>query len=101
MINKALIEIPPRFANQPPVNPRDRGGTAQGMSWKGAQGLAADVRYYGEWMRDRAWERIGHLYPKYVPHPPAPSPTRREGEYAPHPPAPSPTRREGEYVPHP
>ena len=64
MINKALIEIPPRFANLPPVNPRDRSGTAQGMSWKGAQGLAADVRYYGEWMRDRAWERIGHLYPK-------------------------------------
>lgn len=63
MINKALIEIPPRSANQPPVNPRDRGGTSQGMSWKGAQGLAADVRYYGEWMRDRAWERIGHLYP--------------------------------------
>lgn len=114
MINKALIEIPPRFANRPPVNPRDRGGTAQGMSWKGAQGLAADVRYYGEWMRDRAWERIGHLYPKYTPHPrplpqheggeagphpPAPSPTGREG-LAPHPPAPSPKMREG-LAPHP
>lgn len=65
MINKALIEIPPKFANQPPVNPRDRkkvGGTEQ---WKGAAGLAADVRYYGEWMRQKAWERIGHLYPDY------------------------------------
>ncbi|MBP8000883.1 MAG: DUF1156 domain-containing protein [Chloroflexi bacterium] len=65
MINKALIEIPPKFANQPPVNPRDRakvGGTGE---WKGASGLAADVRYYGEWMRERAWERIGHLYPNH------------------------------------
>lgn len=63
MINKALIEIPPRFANQSPVNPRDRAGTAGSGGWKGAAGLAADVRYYGEWMRDRAFERIGHLYP--------------------------------------
>jgi putative DNA methylase len=65
MINKALIEIPPKFAGCPPVNPRDRqkvGGTG---NWKGAAGLAADVRYYGEWMRERAWERIGHLYPKH------------------------------------
>ncbi len=65
MINKALIEIPPKFANQPPVNPRDRAGTAGTGGWKGAAGLAADVRYYGEWMRDRAFERIGHLYPDY------------------------------------
>ena len=65
MINKALIEIPPKFANMPPVNPRDREGTAGSAGWKGAAGLAADVRYYGEWMRDRAWERIGHLYPDY------------------------------------
>ena len=63
LINKALIEIPPRFADRSPVNPRDREGTGQGGTWKGAAGLAADVRYYGEWMRDRAWERIGHLYP--------------------------------------
>ena len=32
--------------------------------WKGAQGLAEDVRYYGQWMRDEAEKRIGHLYPK-------------------------------------
>jgi putative DNA methylase len=64
MINKALIEIPPKFADMPPVNPRDRSGTATGSSWKGAAGLAADVRYYGEWMREKAWERVGHLYPK-------------------------------------
>ena len=63
MICKALIEIPPKFADMPPVNPRDREKMGSGANWKGAAGLAADVRYYGEWMRDRAWERIGHLYP--------------------------------------
>jgi len=66
LINKALIEIPPRFANCPPVNPVDRDRTAKmQVTWSGAQGLAADVRYYGQWMRDRAWERIGHLYPTH------------------------------------
>jgi putative DNA methylase len=64
MINKALIEIPPKFANQPPVNPRDRQKMGSGAGWKGAAGLAADVRYYGEWMRERAYEKIGHLYPE-------------------------------------
>ncbi|MCC6973769.1 MAG: DUF1156 domain-containing protein [Anaerolineae bacterium] len=65
MINKAQIEIPPRFANRPPVNPRDRERMDNTQGWRAAAGLAADVRYYGEWMRDRAWERIGHLYPKH------------------------------------
>jgi putative DNA methylase len=65
MINKAQIEIPPRFANMPPVNPRDRAKMGSGEGWKGAAGLAADVRYYGEWMREKAWERIGHLYPTH------------------------------------
>ena len=66
MINKAMIEIPPRFANMPPVNPRDKEtGTAGDAGWKGAAGLAADVRYYGEWMREQAFKRIGHLYPKH------------------------------------
>ena len=87
MINKAMIEIPPRFADMPPVNPRDRksifateaqrargdslpiksrrGDSVSRPQWKGAAGLAADVRYYGEWMRERAFERIGHLYPKH------------------------------------
>jgi putative DNA methylase len=62
LINKALIEIPPRFANMPPVNPEDRNRI--GADWKGAVGLAADVRYYGKWMRDEAEKRIAHLYPK-------------------------------------
>jgi len=62
MINKAMIEIPPKFAGQPPVNPESR--RQLGGEWKGAQGLAEDVRYYGEWMKSKAFEKIGHLYPK-------------------------------------
>lgn len=64
MINKAMIEIPPRFAGRPPVNPKSRAGQLGPVGWKGAAGLAEDVRYYGQWMRDEAEKRIGHLYPK-------------------------------------
>lgn len=64
LINKAMIEIPPKFAGRAPVNPESRRGTAHSGSWKGAAGLAEDVRYYGKWMRDEAEKRIGHLYPK-------------------------------------
>ncbi len=66
LINKAMIEIPPKFAGQPPVNPectQARSGCWR-KSGRGAQGLAEDVRYYGQWMRDEAEKRIGHLYPK-------------------------------------
>ena len=64
LINKAMIEIPPRFAGKPPVNPDSRSDKSlvEG-AWRGAQGLAEDVRYYGQWMRDEAEKRIGHLYP--------------------------------------
>jgi len=65
LINKAMIEIPPKFANRPPVNPTARQAEDYwSREWKGAQGLAEDVRYYGKWMRDEAEKRIGHLYPK-------------------------------------
>lgn len=65
LINKAMIEIPPKFAGRPPVNPNARGDrTLAARTWTGAQGLAEDVRYYGQWMRDEAEKRIGHLYPK-------------------------------------
>lgn len=64
LINKALIEIPPRFAGKPPVNPESRRKLGASGSWKGAAGLAEDIRYYGQWMRDEAEKRIGHLYPK-------------------------------------
>ena len=65
LINKAMIEIPPRFAAKPPVNLEAQQGKAStNASWSGASGLAEDVRYYGKWMRDEAEKRIGHLYPK-------------------------------------
>ena len=64
LINKAMIEIPPKFAGKPPVNPDARQGKGStNAAWKGAAGLAEDVRYYGKWMRDEAHKRIGHLYP--------------------------------------
>jgi len=63
LITKALIEIPPKFVGKPPVNPADRAKIGAAGNWRGAQGLAADVRYYGRWMRDEARKRIGHLYP--------------------------------------
>jgi putative DNA methylase len=65
LINKAMIEIPPKFAGLPPINPDARAKKDLiDRQWKGAQGLAEDVRYYGQWMRDEAEKRIGHLYPK-------------------------------------
>ena len=66
LITKALIEIPPRFAGLPPVNPEAQARFAKGAVWsgKGAEGLAEDVRHYGRWMREEARKRIGHLYPR-------------------------------------
>jgi putative DNA methylase len=64
LITKALIEIPPKFANQRPVNRESRAKMGHSGTWKGAQGLAEDVRCYASWMRDEAERRIGHLYPK-------------------------------------
>ena len=82
LINKALIEIPPKFAGMPPVHPAGRGEASATVvkskrktaladaspqlwkkEWIGAEGLAEDVRYYGKWMRNEAEKRIGHLYP--------------------------------------
>ena len=70
LITKALIELPPKFANRPPVNPdADPMGIAldggeEEVPWRGAAGLADDIRYSGRKMRELAWKRIGHLYPK-------------------------------------
>lgn len=61
LINKALVEIPPRFAGRPPVFP---GAAAATLGpWPRATGLSEDVRRYGAWVRERARQRIGHLYP--------------------------------------
>ena len=59
LINKAMIEIPPKWAGQPPLSEQH---TLD--HWPGSTGLAADVRHYGAWMRTEAYKRIGHLYPK-------------------------------------
>jgi putative DNA methylase len=63
LITKALIEIPPKFANQPPVHQVINKHLLE-TEWPGAKGLAEDVRYYGRWIRDEAEKRIGYLYPK-------------------------------------
>lgn len=63
MINKAMIEIPPQFAGMAPMNPEAQISHMK-HTWSRAQGLAEDVRYYGEWMKEEAFKRIGHLYPK-------------------------------------
>lgn len=64
LINKALIEIPPKFIDRPPVAPPLVGGQVESSSWTGAAGLAEDVRRYGAWMRQEAQTRLGRLYPK-------------------------------------
>ncbi len=63
LITKALVEIPPKFNGLGPVHPDDDKGGLLG-SWTGPRGLADDVRYYGQWIREAAWKRVGHLYPK-------------------------------------
>lgn len=60
LIGKALIEFPPKFAGRKPVNPE----VSELHRWRGAEGLADDIRYYGRWMRGQAEKKIGHLYPK-------------------------------------
>ena len=65
LINKAMIEIPPKFAGKPPVNPEAKKQTSMDAhTWPGTHGLVEDIRYYGKWMHDVAEKRIGYLYPK-------------------------------------
>src|SRR5262245_14549460 len=65
LINKAMIEIPPKFAGRKPVGPVPQGEKQATLheDWSGAKGLAEDVRRYGHWIREEAQKRIGHLYP--------------------------------------
>lgn len=64
LITKALIEIPPKFSGNAPINPISRSQKTIGGKWEGTKGFAADLRYYGNWMREEALRQIGHLYPK-------------------------------------
>ena len=64
LLNKCNLEIAPRWANHPPVNPEDRGKIGGGQNWTGTKGLAADLRYYAGKIREEAQKKIGHLYPK-------------------------------------
>lgn len=64
LLNKCNLELAPRWVGRPPVNPADRKRIAGADGWRGTHGLAADVRYYGRLIRDRARAKIGHLYPK-------------------------------------
>lgn len=65
VINKAMIELPPNFSNQPPVGPVTAKDVQGKLSedWTGARGLSEDIRRYGHWVRDEAFKKIGHLYP--------------------------------------
>lgn len=63
LINRAMIEIPPAFAGSAPVHPE---AERRSIPWKGAEGVAEDVRRYGAWMRDEAKARIGELYPDAI-----------------------------------
>src|SRR5262245_38799127 len=65
LINKAMIEIPPKFAGRKPVGLAPKGEKQATLheDWSGAKGLAEDVRRYGQWIREEAQKRIGYLYP--------------------------------------
>jgi putative DNA methylase len=67
LINKAMIEIPPLFSGLRPVNPAAiNESLLVARNWFGSQGLAADIQYYGDWMRDEAHKLIGNYYPVYA-----------------------------------
>lgn len=63
LINKAMIEIPPKFAGKPPINSKGTASLSLG-EWGGAKGLANDVAYYGQVMNDWAFAEIGKFYPE-------------------------------------
>jgi putative DNA methylase len=63
MINKAMVEIPPKFAGLPPVNPESQKLGLKGGQWTRAHGLAEDVAFYAEELKKLAFAKVGHLYP--------------------------------------
>jgi putative DNA methylase len=64
LLNKCNLELAPRWAGYAPVNPEDRGRIGGSSNWQGTRGLAADMRYYGRIIRERAQAKVGKLYPK-------------------------------------
>ncbi len=64
LLNKCNLELVPRWLDHPPVNPEVRENVLRKTGWTGSRGLAEDIRYYGNLIRERATEKIGHLYPK-------------------------------------
>jgi putative DNA methylase len=66
LITKALVEIPSVFAGHAPMNPESTARVDRGAAWSGSRGLAEDVRYYGNWLREEARKRIGDMYPNAV-----------------------------------
>ena len=64
MINKAMIEIPAKFQGTPPVNPDAKSARESNTEYENSKGLAEDILYYGNLLKEKAFEKIGHLYPK-------------------------------------
>lgn len=64
MINKAMIELPAKFKNLPPVNPDSKKTIGNESDWHGSDGLAEDILYYGKLLKTLAFEKIGNLYPQ-------------------------------------
>ena len=63
LINKSMIEVPERFSGHSPINPEQQNSISQGIAWRGTEGFAEDIRYYGNVIIKRAYQKMGHLYP--------------------------------------
>ena len=68
LLNKCNLEITPRWVDHPPINPVCRNRLAGGEAWQGTDGLASDVRYYSELVRQHVCSKHKDLYPK-IPFP--------------------------------
>jgi putative DNA methylase len=64
LLNKCNIELAPRWIDHAPINPEERRQIGGGGAWRGTDGLAADIRYFGCIVHERTFKTIGHLYPK-------------------------------------
>ncbi|PWM79770.1 MAG: hypothetical protein DBY32_02640 [Phascolarctobacterium sp.] len=60
VLTRAVVDIPGRFFSQKPVHP----GTAKNINYFGAEGLAEDLEFYGEWVENQALKKLAHIYPQ-------------------------------------